>query len=1398
MCLIQVIGLLSPVGSAVAAQASDTFSRDVSDGLGTSEIMGIPWELVNEPAAPAEVTGSEAHWSLNYSFSDYEDSAWRIDLGDAVRLPVDFTVTLRVVESAQATQSSDTLDMWLYLTGDEFGTGYSSYGSSAVVELYQRPATSNFLNLYPYDDRQGGGSTYTDSEGTALPGFWDDQAFKVRMRVDDQGTYAKAWFVAGTEPADWQIEYAGDPAYPNPDPFRWLGFTSANVGTDLPLVDVYVDQIDIEEGLGPLRAPSCDQENLSDEVPAAAGGRVSVKYDPRFLAHENRPDFEDEARDVAVAVQARTEQILSEYGSLGLNLPGHVGIEITCRMNVVLNLVPTGNPPGITEGEDKIKLRADLIASEFYGSVNTTPGVAWRNLVDHELFHSLQFKELLSFSPIFALRYWANGSRTVYESGAVAAQDLLADTDDRQLETQFAYLNEVADFFTGKPPVDITGDRDSRAYEAAPVLQYWGERFGPAAETNLERRVARFLADLADPNLARMWAVRGAMGGHDPYDALRDFFVTAYARRAPNMLAPANQGYRLLDEVTVHGGIPGTGGGTQYPSLITNPLELGESVALNLDPAQGDIYELPLPGGAQRVRIDLDADETGGTVFGLLKGTSPVRTGFVSTAADGTVVIDPRYMPRGPKPDEGVQSTTVSVVGASTLAVVLASSEDAASLSLTVTDVGGDPSLAIQHPSAASPLQLAPATRHAQLAIFVIPQFENESGDPEFAPGLLADAFDVEVDGISASVTGAIELDGRYVLFARPAVPLNDGTHDISVDFAGASAQANDAVVVGADQEVDDTEAVTAWSLGELDEGATASATATLAPATAAADFSLTWQGSEFDLSLLSPLGRVITEAGGPGVEVTETPTSVSIRVADPEPGEWQLTAFGVDVPAGPEEVTYAVTESDTPVRSQLFVDGELTAGTPLDVSVALTGPVGPLTGAQVSATLTALDGSSWTVPLTDDGGSADSRAADGVYGASVWGTQSAGSYTVRVTAAGTDATGREYGRLEETSVVLAPMQDADGDGVADSVEPRFGLDPAVASDGGTDHDGDGLGLAAELAAGTDPWNPDTDRGGESDASEEARSLDARDPSDDAALPHVLLSATAVDGNAIAVAVAANDSAASIELYRLAATGQVLLGTFPSNGTVVSDGPLPAGDYGYAAVAVLPSGAEGAPVFAGPAAAASDVTPPVARIEVNGNVWDTNASTVEVEFFDASEPSADMRLATSLADLDSTPWVPFQSSTTIDIGAEDGIARIYAQLRDGAGNVSEIAYAVARLDTIAPASVAGPLLPVTLTPSVDIPYVTSDEASGVAKVQLWYRFRPTELDPWGDWRLGVTVDASPVEFAFTDGIGVYEFYTRAIDNAGNHEAAPPVADTFTRAVTLAELPAPGQLRINQP
>lgn len=83
------------------------------------------------------------------------------------------------------------------------------------------------------------------------------------------------------------------------------------------------------------------------------------------------------------------------------------------------------------------------------------------------------------------------------------------------------------------------------------------------------------------------------------------------------------------------------------------------------------------------------------------------------------------------------------------------------------------------------------------------------------------------------------------------------------------------------------------------------------------ATFSLSWMGSDVELSLVSPSGRVIDRhTTAPDVEHDLGATYESYGITNPEPGQWQVKLFGADVPAGGEEVVFnyaTIADPDAP-----------------------------------------------------------------------------------------------------------------------------------------------------------------------------------------------------------------------------------------------------------------------------------------------------------------------------------------------------------------------------------------------------------------------------------------------------------------------------------------------------
>ena len=208
------------------------------------------------------------------------------------------------------------------------------------------------------------------------------------------------------------------------------------------------------------------------------------------------------------------------------------------------------------------------------------------------------------------------------------------------------------------------------------------------------------------------------------------------------------------------------------------------------------------------------------------------------------------------------------------------------------------------------------------------------------------------------------------------------------------------------------------------------------------------------------------------------------------------------------------------------------TQGAQVPIVASFIGTGKPITGADVTATVTDPANQRRTVVLFDDGNHGDGEANDGVY-ANVYTATSMGyiptpdpgdvvegkepqavaSYTVNFLAIKDDLR-----REAQDGFAIDLGKDSDGDEIPDRWEILHGLDPKSKADADLDPDMDGLPSRCEFHVGTDPRNSDTDGGGESDGSEvffspqgrcQLTDQDPFNPDDDRARPLTSVVATA-------------------------------------------------------------------------------------------------------------------------------------------------------------------------------------------------------------------------------------------------------------------------------------------------
>ncbi|MGH2755206.1 MAG: hypothetical protein ACRDLB_12360, partial [Actinomycetota bacterium] len=201
---------------------------------------------------------------------------------------------------------------------------------------------------------------------------------------------------------------------------------------------------------------------------------------------------------------------------------------------------------------------------------------------------------------------------------------------------------------------------------------------------------------------------------------------------------------------------------------------------------------------------------------------------------------------------------------------------------------------------------------------------------------------------------------------------------------------------------------------------------------------------------------------------------------------------------------------------------------------------------------------------------------------------------------------------------------------------------------------------------------------------------------------------------------------------------------------------------------------------AGPTSSAtSPATSKTGAFEVSYTASDDGAGLVDVELWVKGPGDGAFQLAAT----DNTPTS--NGSFAYDALQGDGDYDFYTRAHDDAGHY-EPSPANADTTTVvdggAPASAATSPMNVSGN-TIKVNYTASDQHSGLDAVELWAKGPGS-----GDFALAMT-DNSPAgngsfNYAATAGDGTYDFYTRALDVAGNSEDAPGAPDASTTKVPV--------------
>lgn len=453
-------------------------------------------------------------------------------------------------------------------------------------------------------------------------------------------------------------------------------------------------------------------------------------------------------------------------------------------------------------------------------------------------------------------------------------------------------------------------------------------------------------------------------------------------------------------------------------------------------------------------------------------------------------------------------------------------------------------------------------------------------------------------------------------------------------------------------------------------------------------------------------------------------------RASFPKSGAWHVyihrtlkgpNAAGADAPQQPNEEPLKPYLVQAAVKSDVILDVDFpvadkdrVSGVPMPIVASLT-DVAPITGASVVATIVTPLGSTYFVGLNDDGLHGDGAADDGIYANTFYQTGTAGSdsgsgsYNVTVTASGDSGIAGSFVRQKILGFFIFSSGDDDGDGIPNEYEKNHcGSNTCLDRFDDPDHDTRTNG--DEFQDGTDPFNPDSDNGGESDGSEYNRrqadpqriTPDSNDPADDGGgtpefQPTWAIAYPGIQQNFVRYVT--RPAYQTVQLFH----SESLTGTYtllteimtPTITGLYTDTGLTNGqEYCYFAIGIAPNGAQTTPLTPSCATPSSDPWPPDGGFLINGGALKTTSPNVTLTLFasDAVSPHlvdtgmlddlmvppassathvTEMRIS-NFGDLHDAAFEPFTTTKAWTLNRNRGLATVYAQFRDETGNVSEI------------------------------------------------------------------------------------------------------------------------------
>ncbi len=193
------------------------------------------------------------------------------------------------------------------------------------------------------------------------------------------------------------------------------------------------------------------------------------------------------------------------------------------------------------------------------------------------------------------------------------------------------------------------------------------------------------------------------------------------------------------------------------------------------------------------------------------------------------------------------------------------------------------------------------------------------------------------------------------------------------------------------------------------------------------ATFSLSWPGSNIDLTLIDPNGNEINHnTNDPNVEFVEGDTYEFYRIDNPTNGEWQLNFYGQDIPVGGEDFVFTLSGINGLILEAELDKAEYFQGERIKITAFVQDPImdvdDPQYVSEASFDIRAIypDQSISSFQLFDDGNHEDGGASDGVYANIFNGAQTSGSYAFTIKAEGaTNRSGDLFTREKTISTVV-------------------------------------------------------------------------------------------------------------------------------------------------------------------------------------------------------------------------------------------------------------------------------------------------------------------------------------------------------------------------------------------